>query len=165
MSFPFQLSMALRNSVALALLCGAAAARAGLGGTVADLNGDAALLRARALAAPLALRSAVGASFSRHQILLAGGGSAVEFADANGQVFAVAWSAPVMPDLAVLLGSYKAELDAAQQQPAGPRSLHQLRANSGDWVIVSGGHLRGFHGYSYLRSALPAGFDLGELAQ
>src|SRR5574337_563720 len=53
MSFPFQSSIALRTGIALALLCGAAAARAGLGGTVADLNGDAALLRARALAAPL----------------------------------------------------------------------------------------------------------------
>jgi hypothetical protein len=154
-----------RSCIALALLCGAAAARAGLGGTVAELNNDAALLQARTLAAPLALRSAAGASFSRHQITLAGGGSAVEFADANGRVFAVAWSAPVMPDLAVLLGSYKADLDAAQQQPAGPRSLHQLRAHSGDWVLVSSGHLRGFHGYSYLRSGLPPGFDLGQLAQ
>ena len=74
------------------------------------------------------------------------GGSAVEFVDTHGTVFAVSWQAPIMPDLSVLLGHYKVRLDAAQQASHTMRSPRRLQANNGDWVIVSTGHLRAFQG-------------------
>lgn len=150
------------------LLC--TAAYAALGGHVADVTSDAANLHARSLMA----LSRQGLSYTRQQIALPGGGTATEYVDGRGNVFAVSWSAPVIPDLSVLLGSYKADFDAAQvaarDQSAGNgvvrlRSPRTFQADNGEWVVFSTGHLRSFSGYSYLRSRLPAGFNLTALTQ
>ena len=154
----------LRSAATLALVLVAGTARAALGGYASDLPADAVRMHARALSAQIPTGAASGVAFGRRQITLAAGSTAVEFVDADGKVFAVSWASPVMPDLSVLLGSYKASLDAAQRAPHAVRSPRLLRASSGDWVLVSSGHLRAFQGYSYLRSGLPAGFDLKELA-
>ncbi len=152
-----------RCAATLALVLVAGAARAALGGYATELPTDAARLHARALSAQVQ-RTASGPAFTRHQIALPAGGQAVEFVDAGGKVFAVSWASPLMPDLSVLLGGYKASLDSAHQAPHAVRSPRLLRADTGDWVLVSSGHLRAYQGYSYLRSRLPAGFDLNELA-
>ncbi|OOG54825.1 DUF2844 domain-containing protein [Polaromonas sp. C04] len=154
-----------RSAATLALVLATGAARAALGGHATDVPADATRLQARAFSAQTRAGTATGAAFTRHQITLPAGGSAVEFVDASGNVFAVSWAAPIMPDLSVLLGSYKASLDTAQQAPHTLRSPRLLQADDGDWVLVSTGHLRAYSGYSYLRSRLPAGFDLQELAQ
>lgn len=154
-----------RPIAALTLLLVAGAARAGLGGTGADIATDAARLHAWPLAAQASARSQAGTSFTRHPIALPSGGTAVEFVDAAGAVFAVSWTAPILPDLSVLLGSYKTNLDAVQQARRTLRSPRMLQADNGDWVVVSTGHLRAFQGYSYLRSKMPAGFDLQQLLQ
>lgn len=154
-----------RTAAALAIVLATGAARAALGGHATDVPADATRLQARALSAQTRAGTATGPAFTRNQIALPAGGSAVEFVDAGGNVFAVSWEAPIMPDLSVLLGSYKARLDAAQQAPRALRSPRLLQADNGDWVLVSTGHLRAYRGYSYLRSRLPAGFDLQELSQ
>jgi hypothetical protein len=148
------------------LLC--TAASAALGGHFADVAGDATAMHARSLTA----LSRSGLGYTREQIALPGGGTATEYVDGSGNVFAVSWSAPVIPDLSVLLGSYKADFDSAQMaargRPAGNgavrlRSPRTFQADNGEWVVFSAGHLRSFHGYSYLRSRLPAGFSLTAL--
>ncbi|MDR3395216.1 MAG: DUF2844 domain-containing protein [Parasulfuritortus sp.] len=154
-----------RSAAAVAFVLATGAARAALGGHATDLSADATRLKAHALSAQTRAGTASGAAFTRQSMALPAGGSAVEFVDASGNVFAVSWAAPVMPDLSVLLGSYKARLDAAQQAPHTLRSPRLLQADDGDWVLVSSGHLRAYKGYSYLRSRLPAGFDLQELSQ
>jgi hypothetical protein len=150
------------------LLC--SASHAALGGHFGDVPGDASALQARSLSA----LSRPGMGYTREQITLPGGGTAVEFVDGSGNVFAISWSAPVIPDLSVLLGSYKADFDSAQiaarDQHAGygarrVRSPGTFQADNGEWVVFSTGHLRSFYGYSYLRSRLPAGFSLAELTQ
>ena len=153
-----------RSAAVLALVLVASAARAALGGYATELAADATQLHARVMSAQVQVSTAGGAAFTRHQMTLPAGGHAVEFVDTGGYVFAVSWAAPLMPDLSMLLGSYKASLDAAQQAPRAVRSPRLLRADTGDWVLVSSGHLRAYQGYSYLRSRLPAGFDLNELA-
>lgn len=149
------------------LLC--ATAHAALGGHFGDVASDATAMHARSLTA----LSRSGQGFTREQIALPGGGTATEYVDGTGYVFAVSWSAPVIPDLSVLLGSYKANFDSAQvaarDSRAGAggvrlRSPRAFRADNGEWVVFSAGHLRGFYGYSYLRSRLPAGFSVTELA-
>jgi hypothetical protein len=149
------------------LLC--TAAHAALGGHVGDVAGDATIMHARSLTA----LNRQGLSYTREQIALPGGGTATEYVDGGGNVFAVSWSAPVIPDLSVLLGSYKANFDSAQLAARDPhagnravrlRSPRTFQADNGEWVVFSAGHLRSFHGYSYLRSQLPAGFSVTELA-
>ncbi len=149
------------------LLC--AAAHAALGGHVGDVAGDAMTMHARSLTA----LSRSGLGYTREQLALPGGGTATEYVDSGGSVFAVSWSAPVIPDLSVLLGSYKADFDSAQVAARGQqagngavrsRSPRSFQADNGEWVVFSAGHLRDFHGYSYLRSRLPAGFSVTDLA-
>ena len=109
------------------------------------------------------------AAFSRSETLLDSGGKITEFSDSSGTIFAVAWDAPTMPDLSALLGSYKTswlESQRAENNKLGPTlSSRHFSANAGDWSIVSTGRLRAYRGYSWLRSAIPPGFDLTELAK
>lgn len=159
----------MRSIILASLLCiCSAGAQAGLGGTISPAQGpvaDAKAMSARSFSTVLAASSSQSSSYSSHKISLPDGGVATEFADANGFVFAVSWASPTMPDLASLLGSYKASLDRAQvaQQASRVRSPRLLNTTSGDWTIVSSGHLRAYSGYSYLSSRLPSGFDLATL--
>lgn len=109
------------------------------------------------------------AAFSRNETLLDSGGKITEFSDSSGTIFAVAWDAPTMPDLSALLGSYKTSWiesqRAARDNPHKHLSARHFSASSGDWFIVSTGHLRAYRGYSWLRSAVPPGFDLAELGK
>jgi hypothetical protein len=147
---------------ALALASFSLCSHAALGGKAQAVAIDAQAPRAISLAASPA---ATGGNFVRHAIPLADGGTAVEFVDENGMVFAVSWASPTMPDMNALLGTYRGALERAQQARLGKvRSPRMLSASEGDWTIVSTGHLRAFRGYSYLRSQLPQGFDIKQLA-
>lgn len=140
-----------------------APAHAALGGHSGALASEARSLRATALAARPASNPS---AYQRHDLVLADGGRASEFADANGRVFAVSWQAPTMPELATLLGGHRSSLEKAQLPvPGMGRAPSQINARDGDCVLVSSGHLRAYHGYSYLQSQLPAGFDMKELAK
>ena len=87
-----------------------------------------------------------------------------EFADASGQVFALRWSGPDLPDMGMLLGSYlpvfKASVQAARQ--AGKRGGPVL-VQSGGLVLVSSGVMGAFQGYAYLTALLPPGVDVQAL--
>lgn len=144
-----------------------APAHAELGGHSGSLPTEARSMRATALAARPILAVATSATaYTRHDLSLADGGVATEFADANGQVFAVSWRSPTMPDLSALLGAHRASLDKAQRpQPGMGRAPRQINARDGDCVLVSTGRLRAYQGHAYLASQLPADFDLKDLAQ
>lgn len=152
---------------AWACLC-SSDSHAGLGGIITTAKGpleDAKSMHARSFSTLSNASGSTSSSYSVHQIALPDGGIATEFSDAGGFVFAVSWAAPTMPDLASLLGAYKPLLDRAQQrqQSSRIRSMRLLNATSGDWTIISSGHLRAYSGYSFLSSRLPAGFDLAKL--
>ena len=93
--------------------------------------------------------------YTLHEISSADGTLIREYVTPTGQVFGVAWSAPVIPDLSQLLGSYNTEFQ---------NSLHAKRVGRGaavvrnaDLVVESGGHMRAFYGRAYLNSMLPSG--------
>jgi len=87
-----------------------------------------------------------------------------EFVDAKGQVFALRWSGPDLPDMGMLLGSYlpvfKASVQAARQ--AGKRG-GPVVVQSGGMVLVSTGLMGAFQGYAYLESLVPMGLDVQSL--
>ena len=87
-----------------------------------------------------------------------------EFVDAKGQVFALRWSGPDLPDMGMLLGSYlpvfKASVQAARQ--AGKRG-GPVVVQSGGMVLVSTGVMGAFQGYAYLESLVPMGLDVQSL--
>lgn len=78
-----------------------------------------------------------------------------EYVSSAGLVFGVAWQGPTMPNLQQLLGSYFEQLQQAprpRRQRGGP-----LVVQGKDFVLVSGGHMRSFHGAAYAPNLLPAG--------
>ncbi len=87
-----------------------------------------------------------------------------EFVDAGGQVFALRWSGPDLPDMGMLLGPYlpvfKASVQAARQ--AGKRG-GPVMVQSGGMVLVSTGVMGAFQGYAYLTVRIPPGVDIQTL--
>jgi hypothetical protein len=100
-------------------------------------------------------------SYRLHEIQLPSGTVVREFADLNGNVFAVAWTGPRVPNLRQTLGRYfDAYATAAKDKHAGRRPLSMQR---NDLVIQTGGHMRAFSGRAYLPTALPPGVSVGDL--
>jgi hypothetical protein len=93
-----------------------------------------------------------------HQITAADGSVIKEFVSQEGLVFGVAWQSPRMPNLQQLLGSSITELQVTLQSRT-PRTPGRgpLIVQTPKLVFFSGGHLRSFHGYAYIRGLVPEG--------
>jgi hypothetical protein len=98
------------------------------------------------------------ATYTEAQKVLDSGTTVHEYLDAQGNVFAVSWSGPFLPDLKEILGEHFDTLAAQQRnQRAGGRSPLHIRQS--DVVIDSEGHMGAFQGRAWLPAKLPAGFD------
>ena len=139
-------------------LVAALAAALFVSGSWAELGAATSHLPAAA-AAPKAKNMSTGsASYTVVQRQLDSGTSVSEFVDASGTVFAVSWSGPFLPDLKELLGVH---FQTMASPGAGRRSgRSQLAVQDADAVIVSEGRMGAFEGRAWLRSRLPAGFDV-----
>ena len=84
-----------------------------------------------------------------------------EFVDASGTVFAVSWSGPFRPDMKELLGRHFEPVREHAAGGAGERS--RLQVETGEAVVVSGGHMGAFQGRAWLPARLPAGFDTEQM--
>ncbi len=142
-------------ALALAAALAAGPARAALGEQEASVEADG-----KALAMRRQAPTARGGGVAVHE--LRGPTQAVrEFADANGTVFAVAWSGTAAPDLPRLLGAYHPEYrDAASRRPAlrGPR-----RVESANVVVETWGRGRALHGRAWVPSLVPPGANLDDV--
>jgi hypothetical protein len=95
-----------------------------------------------------------------HEMMLPSGTMIREYAGLDGKVFAVTWSGPFIPNLKQTLGSYFTEFSTAAATAHGTRK--HLEVRQPDLVVVSGGHMRGHHGFAYLPQALPGGLSDGD---
>ncbi len=75
-----------------------------------------------------------------------------EYLTTNGNVFAVAWKGPNLPNFQVVLGAYYANYLTALQN--NPRAIFFQDDNI---VIESGGMMGGYVGRAYLPKQFPAG--------
>jgi len=92
--------------------------------------------------------------YKLHQITSPNGAVVTEYVSPEGKVFGVSWSAPFIPNLDQLLGSYITPVQrATQTQTRRHGGPFIVRTN--DLVFVSGGHMRAFHGSAYVPSLLP----------
>lgn len=127
-------------------------ARAELGGTIASVENDAARLKGT-------LRLTAAQAYTQHEIRLPTLHVIREYASPDGQVFAVSWEGPTVPDLRQLLGErYFAEF----QQAAAARQRygrHPLFIETPEFVFQQTGRLRDFHGRAYLPRLLPLSVD------
>lgn len=149
----------LKTDVLMGLLLLAAAllplkAHAGLGGPESTVADDVALLQGSIKSTPRTL-------YQVHDIQLPSGTVLREFATVGGNVFAVSWSGPSMPNLRQALGNYFAAFVAAAKTKHGDRN--HLHIEQPGLVIQSSGHMRAFTGRAYLPDAIPAGVAVEEL--
>jgi len=133
--------------VLLMLALGAAPAGAVLGEYESSVSLDQQTMRGQDR-----VTSAQG--YTLHQITAASGGVVSEYVSPQGKVFAVSWRAPLIPNLQQLLGSYVEEVQKAAQAQTHRRGA-PLIVRSKDFIFLSGGHLRSFHGLAYVPSLLP----------
>lgn len=99
------------------------------------------------------LRQTTGRGYSVKELSSTNGKVVKEFVSSAGMVFGVSWQGPTMPDLRQLLGSYFGQLQQAAQSRRQRRGPLVIRNK--DFVLVSGGHMRAFHGVAYVPSLLP----------
>ena len=130
-------------------------AHAALGGNTASIETDQTALSASSTTTNADL-------YSVHTIKTAPGISIKEYLSPQGNVFAVAWQGPVLPDLRLLLGNYfqtyTDEIGKLNHSGGGPVAII-----TPDLVVQSGGHLRAFSGRAYLPQLLPEGITLDDI--
>jgi hypothetical protein len=130
-------------------------ASAALGGPVSSVATDQARMKA--------MREVkAGTAYSIHEITTPSGTVVREFvSSATGQVFAVTWQGPFMPDLQQVLGSHFATfVEASGGKPVRRGSASVSRP---EVVIHSGGHMRAFAGQAYLPDQLPEGVRVEDI--
>lgn len=129
-------------------------ARAALGEPEATATNDAQQLAG-------SIKSTERTSYRVHEIQLPSGTVMREFAAAGGNVFAVTWSGPAIPNLRQALGRYfDGYVAAAKANRAGH---HHFQIRQSDFVMQSTGHMRAFTGRAYLPQSLPSGTSVDEL--
>jgi hypothetical protein len=107
------------------------------------------------------IKSTIRSNYRVHEIQLPSGTVLREFAAVDGNVFAVVWSGPAIPDLRQALGRYfDVYLTAAQARRGGHR---HLQIEQSGFVMQSSGHMRAFSGRAYLPQALPPGTSADEI--
>ena len=140
----------------VALLITAAPARAELGSTPMQTPSGASVETIGPAPGPAS--STAPASFTVRQTTLTSGTVVREYTGADGNVFAIAWSGPRMPDVASLLGGYLPQVEQAVEtqraQRGGGRGAVSI--DQPGLVVRSGGHMGHFEGQAYLPQMLPA---------
>jgi len=143
--FPKAFSLSALLACTLTLM--SSPAHAVLGGNADSVQDDAAQLKATR-------KAATRANLPVHELTLESGTVVREYLTPAGQVFALSWQGPAMPNLQQLLGSSFERFTAAARQPHGGHRLLQVRDS--DLVIESRGRPRNFSGKAYLPSLMPA---------
>lgn len=104
--------------------------------------------------------------YTLHQRIQDNGTTVWEYANVAGQVFAVQWRGPVLPDLSALLGSYFQGFhqDTAQARAQG-RHGSPVSVDRTDLVLRSNGRMRNFFGYAYAPALVPTGVLVADVLQ
>ena len=138
----------------IAAVCVAAPARAALGGDVSSVESDRASMKG-------ALRVTPAVEYSVHEIQTSAGLVIREYVSPQGQVFAVSWRGPGIPDLRQMLGSYYGEF--AQATPRAHYNHHHLNVSTPGEVVESSGRTRAFFGRAWAPALLPQNFSLKDI--
>lgn len=142
------------NAIASVMLALPLCASAALGGVSASSEADRAAMNG-------SMRVLPGAKYTVHEIEAPSGTKIREYVSPAGNIFAVAWDGPIMPDLRQTLGNYFDRYTAAAAgRQAGRR---QIEVREPDFVVQARGHMRAFSGTAYLPQALPEGVAPEEL--
>jgi len=127
----------------------------------AELGGDPASVQADQARMKGSLRVTPNANYEVQEISTPNGTLVKEYLAPTGEVFAVSWRGPRMPDLRQMLGTYfQAYIDAANTTAHDHAHLNVEQA---DLVVQSTGHMHSFFGKAYVPALVPPGVPLGEI--
>ncbi len=150
--------LALASALGCALvLAPLAPALAALGGSADSVSADTAALRGQLFSTGLVQYDV--------QEIDSGTLTVREYVTRSGQVFAVTWRGPFMPNLQQLLGNYYSRFQSAAvaAHQAHPGIHRQLSVVQPDLVLLSAGRMRDFHGIAYLPALVPTGVSVSDL--
>ena len=82
---------------------------------------------------------------------------------AQGIVFAIRWSGPVMPDLSHLLGTYFSQYATMIPPPSAAIRNKPIAIDTPGLAVHASGHMRAFSGSAYAPGLAPAGLNLNTL--
>jgi Protein of unknown function (DUF2844) len=129
-------------------------AQATLGENVTTVENDRVQMKAQ-------LRTMSVAGYTVHEITTPSNTAIREYVSASGQVFAVAWDGPILPDFKQTFGRYYDEYHgSATTHRVGQR---QLIIEHADLVVHSTGRMRAFRGTAYVPSLLPSNFSVADI--
>jgi hypothetical protein len=130
---------------------------AALGGDVRSIAADQAQMQAT-------LKILSADRYTVHEIKSPAGTAVREYVSLKGEVFAVDWQGPFMPNLQQILGKYFQQYAAAVRDEkrayAGRRPLNLRQPNL---VVQTGGHMRAYVGRAYVPGMLPDGTTPDEI--
>ncbi len=133
------------------VLCSAPAAKAALGGDIASILADQGQMQG-------SRRATKVNSYTVHAIQAANGTVVNEYESAEGNVFAVAWHGPFLPDMRQVMGSYYDQYAQARQaQNELRRGRHPIVISEPGLIVLMGGHPHSFVGKAYVPGKLPQG--------
>ncbi|MBC7618207.1 MAG: DUF2844 domain-containing protein [Candidatus Saccharibacteria bacterium] len=114
----------------------------------------------------LAPNNAPTAAYTVHEAQLETGTLVREYASASGQVFAVTWRGPVLPDLSQWMGGYFGAFKqgADQLRLAGRRGAPINLVQEG-LVVQSNGRMRNFFGHAYVPALVPPSIEINDVLQ
>lgn len=139
--------LAMRTACRCVLCFGVSATAFGsLGDNVKTVQSDQVHMKA-------ALRTTQGAGYEIHELQSESGVRVREYVSPAGQVFAVSWQGPFMPDLQKLLGVYFEQFAQAAKSKRVRRGPLIIRLPG--LVVESSGHMRSFAGRAYVPQMLP----------
>ena len=114
----------------------------------------------------LAPNNAPMVAYTVHEAQLETGTVVREYASASGQVFAVTWRGPVLPDLNQWLGGYFGVFKQGTDQSrlAGRRGASVNLVQEG-LVVQSNGRMRNFFGHAYVPALVPPSIEINDVLQ
>lgn len=148
--------------IASALTLAAAGCHAALGEKPTLLAGTVNPSAAQATAHRLSANAPLAANpFTIHETRLESSTLVREYSTAAGEVFAVTWQGPVLPNLHTMLGNYfpAFEQETARAQQVGHQRTRVLMQTPG-LVVQSAGRMGRFRGHAYAPNLIPQGVDV-----
>ena len=147
----------IKISIALTMLALPLPALAALGGDLASVRDDQTQMNG-------SLITTEGAKYTVHEIKAAAGTVVREYVSPAGDVFAVGWQGPSLPNMQQILGSYfQAFSAAAKAQRAARRGRGPLSIQQPGLVVESSGRLRAYSGRAYDPGKLPQGVGANDI--
>ena len=132
-------------------------ALAALGGDVSSVQEDKAQMKGT-------LKTTENEAYTIHEITAPGNTVVKEYVSPAGQVFAITWHGPFIPNMQQFLGTYYEQFaEAAKAQRERGPGHRPVSINQPSLVFQNGGHMRAYFGKAYVPTMLPQGVTADEI--